>query len=465
MSGAGAGTWERRPGATSSSDEVLKGRPGDAELTDRVLAPLWERRSRLWWISFGMLGVGSLLLVSLVLYTALTGIGVWGNNIPVAWGFAIINFVWWIGLGHAGTFISAFLLLLGQRWRGSINRIAETMTLFAIAMAGLFPLLHLGRPWFFYWLIPYPSTTGLWPQFRSTLPWDVAAIFTYGTVSLLFWYMGLVPDLASARDRAPRRWVARIYGWFALGWRGSADDWRRYHVVYGLLAGLATPLVVSVHSVVSLDFTIAMVPGWHSTIFPPYFVVGAIYSGFALVLMLVVPLRARFHLKDVITERHLDAMAKIVLATGWMLIYSYVMEIFMAWYSGHDMERFMFLVSRPLGPYAVLYWAMTVLNLLTPQLFWLRRFRTSPVVLFAASTLILVGMWIERFVIVVTSLAQNQIPSEWGLYAPTWVDGGILLGTLATFGLLFLLFLRFVPSVPIHELKKLRMELTEEGAS
>lgn len=441
----------------------LIGRPGDAALTAQALAPLW-RRSRAWTVMVGLSGLGSLWLVLCVGYTFATGIGAWGNNIPVAWAFAIINFVWWIGLGHAGTFISAFLLLLEQRWRGSINRIAEAMTLFAILNAALFPLLHLGRPWFFYWLVPYPSTLDLWPQFRSVLPWDLAAVFTYGTVSLLFWYTGLVPDLATARDRAPTRRRGRIYGLFALGWRGSARDWSRYRVAYGILAGLATPLVVSVHSVVSFDFAISQLPGWHATIFPPYFVVGAIYSGFALVLVLVIPLRRIFRLSNLITRRHLDAMGKVVLVTGSLMLYSYVFESFMAWYSGDPYERYVYLVHRPFGPYAPLWWAMVVMNLVTPQLYWFRRLRQSPVALFLGSVVILVGMWIERFVIVVTSLDHDFLPSSWDVYSPTWVDWGILAGTLALFSLLFLLFVRYVPVVSIHEAKKLRDELLSEEA-
>jgi len=436
----------------------MRGRPAAGELTDHLLAPLWHA-SKMWWVLFAISSLGTLLLLGTVTYTIAAGIGVWGNNIPVAWAFAITNFVWWIGIGHAGTFISAFLILLNQRWRGSINRVAEAMTIFALVNAGLFPLLHLGRPWFAYWLIPYPSTMNVWPNFKSALPWDVAAVTTYFTVSLLFWFLGLVPDLASARDRAPTRARRLVYGVFAMGWRGSGFQWQRYRVAYMLLAGLATPLVISVHSVVSLDFSIAQLPGWHSTIFPPYFVVGAIYSGLAMVFLLLLPLRRAFSLYDIVTEAHLDAMAKLMLAMGLMLTYSYVIETFMAWYSGNAAERYTYLVSRPAGPYAVAYWIMTVLNVVTPQLFWVKRFRTSTTVLFVASLGILAGMWMERFIIIVTSLSQDFLTSSWHVFLPTWVDWSILAGSLGLFGFLFLLFARFVPSVAISEVKALSIEL------
>ncbi len=458
---------------TSTAAEALPQPPGEAhpvllrlvsddELTDRLLTPLWSP-SPVWKLLFAVAGLGTLVLIGAVSYTVATGIGVWGNNIPVAWAYAIINFVWWIGIGHAGTFISAFLLLFQQRWRASINRVAEAMTLFALMNAALFPLLHLGRPWFFYWLIPYPSTMGVWPQFRSALPWDAAAVATYFTVSLLFWYLGLLPDLASARDRAPGRLRRRIYGVFALGWRGAGRHWQQYQTAYVLLAGLATPLVISVHSIVSLDFAIAQLPGWHSTIFPPYFVVGAIYSGFAMVLVLIIPIRGIFGLQDLITTRHLDNMAKLLLAMAWLLIYSYTVEIFIAWYSGDPYERYVHLLFRPFGSYAWLYWVMLFANVGVPQIFWAPRVRTNVVVLFGAGLLILLGMWLERFIIIVTSLSHDFLPSSWGLYAPTWVDWSILGGSVSFFGLLFLLFLRFVPFVSISELKHLTYELRREA--
>jgi molybdopterin-containing oxidoreductase family membrane subunit len=437
---------------------VLVGRPGDAELTDQLLAPLWKS-SKAWRVLLGFSFLGTLGLGLLMLYTFSSGIGVWGNNIPVAWAYAIINFVWWIGLGHAGTFISAFLLLLEQPWRGSINRIAEAMTLFAVMNAGLFPLLHLGRPWFFYWLLPYPATMRLWPQFRSALPWDAAAVATYFTVSLLFWYVGLVPDFAAARDRAPSRLAGRLYALASLGWRGSVRDWSRYRVTYGLLAGLATPLVISVHSVVSMDFAIAQLPGWHSTIFPPYFVVGAIYSGFALVVVLLIPIRRIFHMKNVITDHHLDTLAKILLVTGSLMFFSYVVEMFSAWYSGEPFERYVFLFMRPRGPYAPVWWTMIFCNVVVPQIYWFRKMRRNVFALFVGSSLIVVGMWIERFVIIVTSLSRDFLPSSWAMYFPTWVDWGILAGTVCFFTFLYLLFIRFVPFVPIHEIKELRHDL------
>ena len=443
---------------------LIRGHRSPASLTDHLLAPLWQA-SRVWWMLFGLSALGTLLLIVTVTYTIATGIGVWGNNIPVAWAYAITNFVWWIGIGHAGTFISAFLILLNQKWRSSINRVAEAMTIFALVNAAMFPLLHLGRPWFFYWLIPYPATMNVWPNFKSALPWDVAAVTTYFTVSLLFWYLGLVPDLASARDRAPTRLRRMVYGVFAMGWRGSGFEWRRYRVAYVLLAALATPLVISVHSVVSLDFSIAQLPGWHSTIFPPYFVVGAIYSGFAMVLLLLLPLRRAFDLYDIITERHLDAMAKLMLTMGLMLAYSYVIETFMAWYSGSAAERYTYLTARPTGPYAIVYWVMTVFNVVTPQLFWSRRFRTNTAALLIASAAILTGMWMERFVIIVTSLNRDFLTSSWHIYGPTWVDWGILAGSLGLFGFLFLLFVRFVPTVAISEVKALSMKLIGTSAA
>ena len=445
---------EPRAPARDRAREVLMGAPGDRELTDTILAPLWKA-PRAWYWLVVVTGIGAIGFVCLIAYTMIEGIGVWGNNIPVAWAFAIINFVWWIGLGHAGTFISAFLLLLEQGWRGSVNRIAEAMTLFAIMMAGTFPLLHLGRPWFFYWLIPYPSTMRVWPQFRSTLPWDVAAITTYGLISLWFWYMGMVPDLAAARDRAPTRGKARFYAIASLGWKGSARDWARYRIAYLLLAGLATPLVVSVHSIVSMDFAIAQLPGWHETIFPPYFVVGALYSGFALVLMLLVPIRKVFGWKHIITEQHLDGNAKVLLTTGWLLLYSYVIEFFLDWYSGSEYHRYLALVQHPTGPYAVVYWALLVLNFVPLQLMWFRRFRRSPVACFLVGASVFVGMWLERFVIIVTSLERDFLPSSWSLYKPTWVDLGLISLSIVTFCFLFLLFIKWAPAIPISEVKEI----------
>lgn len=433
----------------------------EPELTDHILSPPFVN-SRRWWALLVISGIGGAVFISLFLYSVARGPGVWGTNIPVGWAFPIVNFVWWIGIGHAGTFISAFLILLNQHWRGSINRLAEAMTLFALVNAGLFPVLHLGRQWFFYWLVPYPAVTGVWPQFKSTLPWDVAAISTYFLVSLLFWYLGLVPDLATARDRSPSVWRRRIYGIFALGWRGTARQWRQHRSAYIVLAGLATPLVISVHSIVSLDFAIALLPGWHSTIFPPYFVVGAIYSGLAMVLVLVIPVRRWLRLEQVITERHLDGLAKLMLVTGVMLFYSYAVEQFIAWYSASPIESYQYLVARVRGPYSPFFWAMAAGNLLTPHLFWSASLRRNQPVLLVASLIVLASMWGERFIIVVASLNRGALPSSWAIYIPTWVDWGILLGSLGLFLFLFLLFLRFVPTVAIGEVRALAHELEED---
>ncbi len=432
-------------------------------LDARLLTLFTPAVARWWWPLFLASAAGSALLVTLLLYTAITGIGTWGNNIPVAWGFGITDFVFWIGIGHAGTFISAILYLCGQRWRTAINRIAETMTLFAVVNAGLFPLIHLGRPWFVYWIIPYPSTMGVWPQFRSALPWDAAAVATYLTVSVLFWYAGLIPDLAAMRDAQPSRLRGRIYGLFALGWRGSAEQWAQHRIAYLILAGLATPLVVSVHTVVSLDFAITQLPGWHSTLFPPYFVAGAIYSGFAMVLLILIPLRRLYRLEDVITEAHLDASAKLLLATGIIVLYAYVLDPFLAYWSGEPTERYLHLFAKPRGPFAVIYWVMIFCNCAVPQVFWSRRARRSPLVLFVGSALVLLGMWLERFVLIYTSEARDFLPSSWANFHPTFVDGGILFGTFCFFTFNYLLFLRFVPFVPLSEMKEQQHTRRKEG--
>jgi molybdopterin-containing oxidoreductase family membrane subunit len=395
------------------------------------------------------------------------GVGIWGVNIPVAWGFAIGNFVWWIGIGHAGTFISAVLLLLRQKWRTSINRFAEAMTLFAAGVAGIFPILHLGRPWFFYWLVPYPDIMNVWPQWRSPLVWDFFAISTYLLVSLLFWYVGLIPDLATLRDRAgmhpPQRTKQIVYGLLALGWRGEARHWARYETAYLLLAGLATPLVVSVHTVVSFDFAIGNTPGYHSTVFPPYFVAGALFSGFAMVLTLAIPLRHFFGLHDFITRRHLANAAKVLIATSWLVTYGYLAEIFTAFYSGDEYEIAM-TVDRWTGAYAPVYWGMFVCNVIVPQLLWSRRVRHSVRLLFAISLVINLGMWMERFLIVVSSLHRDFLPSSWGMFYPTPWDWVHLLSSIALFVWLFLLFVRFLPSISIAEMRKLVRE-SAEGSS
>lgn len=441
---------------------LLLGRPTDEALSEQLLSVVWKPRSRMWWAAFAVTGAGTALLAITVIYTIVTGIGVWGNNIPVGWAFGIINFVFWVGIGHAGTFISAILLLLEQRWRTSINRFAEAMTIFAVMQAGLYPLLHLGRPWFAYWLIPYPSTLQVWPQYKSALPWDAAAIFTYFTVSLVFWYLGLIPDFASLRDRAPTRGRRVVYGVLSLGWRGSARAFRHYRLLYGLLAGLATPLVISVHSIVSSDFATALVPGWHATIFPPFFVAGAIFSGFAMVLTLLLPARRVFHLDNVITQRHIDNLSKLTLVTAWIVIYAYIIEFFAAWYSGSEYEIHQFFVARPTGPNAGVFWAQMFCNVLVPQLLWSSRVRRNAVLLWIISILVNVGMWAERFVIIVLSLQREFLPSGWHAFRPTWVDVSMFAGTISFFLLLFLVFLRLFPFIPVAEVKELNHELGKE---
>ncbi|HEX4201521.1 MAG TPA: NrfD/PsrC family molybdoenzyme membrane anchor subunit [Chthoniobacterales bacterium] len=416
-----------------------------------------------WWVSFGVAFVLLLGLLYGITILFAIGVGIWGINIPVAWGFAIVNFVWWIGIGHAGTFISAILLLLLQKWRNSINRLAEAMTLFAVACAGLFPLLHLGRPWTFFWILPYPNTMGLWPQFRSPLVWDVFAVFTYFTVSLIFWYTGLIPDLATMRDRAKTRLSKIGFGIMSLGWRGSAAHWKHFQTVYLILAGLSTPLVLSVHSVVSTDFAVANIPGWHTTIFPPFFVAGAIYSGFAMVLNIMIPLRYVYGLESVITERHLKCMAGVMLATGLMVGYGYVMETFTGWYSGDIFEQYL-VINRAIGPYGWTYWLLLTVNIVIPQLLWIRRIRSNPIFLFAVSLSINVGMWLERFVIVIVSLHRDFLPSSWGIYAPTGWDWLILFGSIGLFVSLVFLFVRFLPMIPMSEIKEIVAERGEEAA-
>ena len=416
--------------------------------------PLKHPNPKFWFIGFTVAFSFFLLFCVAVTYLVYKGVGIWGIQIPVAWGFAITNFVWWIGIGHAGTFISAILLLLFQKWRTTINRFTEAMTLFAVICAGLFPLMHLGRPWVFYWLVPYPDTMALWPQFRSPLIWDVFAVSTYFTVSLLFWYLGVLPDLATVRDKAKTRWKKIIYGMSALGWRGSAIHWQRHQTAYLLLGGLATPLVLSVHSVVSFDFSVAQLPGWHSTIFPPYFVAGAIYSGFAMVLNLLIPIRRIYGLQNLITERTLNNMACVMLATGWMVTYGYIMEAFMAWYSGDVFERAE-MWDRAFGPYGWIFWCLITLNCVLPQLLWSRRVRTNDIALFLVALSINLGMWVERFVIVVQSLSHDFVPSSWKLYTPTFWDVATLLGSVGLFLVLQFLFIRYVPMISISESREL----------
>jgi molybdopterin-containing oxidoreductase family membrane subunit len=441
-----------------SPDETLES--ASAKISGIVLE---RKHPPFWWVSFGVAFVLLLGLLYGITILFAIGVGIWGINIPVAWGFAIVNFVWWIGIGHAGTFISAILLLLLQKWRNSINRLAEAMTLFAVACAGLFPLLHLGRPWTFFWILPYPNTMGLWPQFRSPLVWDVFAVFTYFTVSLIFWYTGLIPDLATMRDRAKTRLSKIGFGIMSLGWRGSAAHWKHFQTVYLILAGLSTPLVLSVHSVVSTDFAVANIPGWHTTIFPPFFVAGAIYSGFAMVLNIMIPLRYVYGLESVITERHLNCMAGVMLATGLMVGYGYVMETFTGWYSGDIFEQYL-VINRAIGPYGWTYWLLLTVNIVIPQLLWIRRIRSNPIFLFAVSLSINVGMWLERFVIVIVSLHRDFLPSSWGIYAPTGWDWLILFGSVGLFVSLVFLFVRLLPMIPMSEIKEIVAERGEEAA-
>nr|WP_205964386.1 NrfD/PsrC family molybdoenzyme membrane anchor subunit [Ramlibacter agri] len=436
---------------------------GYASISDKIADLVLTRPVRWPWLLafFGTLA-GTVGFVGAMGYLFARGPGIWGIDIPVAWGFAIANFVWWIGIGHAGTFISAILLLLRQKWRTSINRFAEAMTLFAAGMAGLFPILHLGRPWFFYWIAPYPNHMNVWPNWRSPLVWDFFAIGTYIIVSFLFWYMGLLPDLATLRDRAHTRFKQVAFGLAALGWRGEARQWARHQSAYLLLAGIATPLVVSVHSVVSLDFAIGNTPGYHSTIFPPYFVAGALFSGFAMVLTLAIPLRRAFGLEDFITPVHLDHAAKVLLATGLVVAYGYACEIFTSFYSGDEFEIAMTL-DRFGGAYAPFYWMMMTCNVLVPQILWFRRFRRNVPLLFVLSLLVNLGMWTERVIIVVQSTHRDFMPSAWGLFIPTAWDWVFLLGSICTFVWLFLVFIRLLPVISISEMRELVRESAEEG--
>jgi Ni/Fe-hydrogenase subunit HybB-like protein len=445
----------------SRDSDVLRAGWGYASVTDKIAGLVLTRPLRWPWLAaFLATLAGTLVYLGAMTWLFIEGVGIWGIDIPVAWGFAIANFVWWIGIGHAGTFISAILLLLRQKWRTSINRFAEAMTLFAAAMAGLFPILHLGRPWFAYWLAPYPDHMNLWPQWRSPLVWDVFAISTYLVVSALFWYLGMLPDLATLRDRARGRGKQVAYGLLALGWRGEARHWARHESAYLLLAGLATPLVVSVHSVVAMDFAIGNTPGYHSTIFPPYFVAGALFSGFAMVLTLAIPLRRAFDLQDFITELHLDHAAKVLLATGGLVAYGYLVENFMAFFSGDRYEIAMAL-DRWTGAYAPLYGAMLLCNVVLPQVLWWRAARRNTLLLFALSIVVNVGMWMERLTIVVQSTSHDFMPSAWRLFIPTRWDWIILAGSVSMFAWLFLVFIRLLPAISISEMRELVKEESE----
>ncbi|MGC1297472.1 MAG: NrfD/PsrC family molybdoenzyme membrane anchor subunit [Alloacidobacterium sp.] len=405
-----------------------------------------------WFGGFLLAGGGATLLLVAVTWLFLRGTGIWGITQPVAWGFAIINFVWWIGIGHAGTLISAILLLFKQSWRNSINRFAEAMTIFAVVCAGMFPLIHTGRPWLGYWLFPLPFTMNVWPQFRSPLLWDVFAVSTYATISIVFWYIGMIPDLGTLRDRSKSKVGQFFYGFLALGWRGSVRHWVRYETASLLLAGLSTPLVLSVHTVISFDFAVALLPGWHTTIFPPYFVAGAVYSGFAMVLTLAIPIRKFYHLEDLVTIRHIDNMAKVMLVTGLIVAYGYGMEVFMSWYAASHWEYFM-MWNRMFGPMGWAYWVLITCNIALPQLMWIRKFRRNVALMFLMSFIVNTGMWFERFVIIVTSLTRDYLPSSWGTYKATRWDYATFIGTLGLFTFLFFLFIRLLPMIPMSELR------------
>jgi len=423
-------------------------------ITSKITSAILTKGFRPGWLVGFLLAFGVVQMFLFALTAVLVkGVGLWGINIPVGWGFDIINFVWWIGIGHAGTLISAILLLFRQKWRMSISRFAEAMTIFAVMCAAVFPVFHTGRPWLAaYWLFPYPNTMGLWPNFKSPLIWDVFAVSTYATVSVLFWYVGLIPDLATMRDRAQKLWIKRIYGIVALGWRGSAKHWQRYEIASLLLAGLSTPLVLSVHTVVSFDFAVSLLPGWHATVFPPYFVAGAIYSGFAMVLTLAIPIRAYFGMEDFITMRHIQNMAKVMLATGLIVFYGYAVEAFMAWYSASSWEGFM-IANRMFGNYWYMYWALILCNGIIPQLLWFKKVRMNIPLLFAISIVVNIGMWLERYVIIVTSLSRDFLPSSWGMYAGTMWDWMTYIGTMGLFVWLLFLFLRFVPMISMFEMR------------
>lgn len=438
--------------AGEGRDRLVRGNLSFHDITELVSRHTEKKAPMAWYVAFAAALSGTVLLLALLAYVVWNGIGVWGNNQPVGWGWPIVNFVFWVGIGHAGTLISAILFLFRQHWRTSINRAAEAMTLFAVMCALIWPTFHVGRVWVIYWTLPIPNQMEMWPQFKSPLLWDVFAVSSYFIVSLLFWYVGLVPDLATLRDRAQNFWRKRILGFFSLGWTGANRHWRNYEKAYLLLAGLATPLVLSVHSVVSFDFAVSVLPGWHTTIFPPYFVAGAIFSGFAMVVTLMVITREVYGLKNLITIDHLEKMNIIILVTGSIVGFAYITEFFMAWYSGVEYEQYAF-INRAFGPYAWAYWIMMTCNLITPQLFWSKTLRRSIPVMFALSILVNIGMWFERFVITITSLHRDFLPSSWGYFTATWVDIGTLVGSFGLFLTLFLLFLRFVPMVAMSEVK------------
>ncbi|MGA0867714.1 MAG: NrfD/PsrC family molybdoenzyme membrane anchor subunit [Planctomycetota bacterium] len=434
---------------------LVEGGKNFAEVTALVARPAESTTPRAWFLGLGVSIAIMLNLFAMIGYLVWTGVGVWGNNVPVGWGWPIVNFVFWIGIGHAGTLISAILCLFRQKWRTSINRASEAMTIFAVMAAGIFPAIHVGRIWVIYWVFPVPNQMAMWPNFKSPLLWDVFAVSTYFTVSALFWFVGLIPDLATFRDRAyaqGREIAARIYGFFAFGWHGSNRHWINYEKAYLILAGLSTPLVLSVHSIVSFDFAVSLLPGWHTTIFPPYFVAGAIFSGFGMVLTLMIPARSWLGLHSLITLNHLDNIAKILLLTGTLVGYAYGMEFFIAWYGGVEYEQYAF-TNRAFGPYWWAYWTMISCNVISPQLFWVRSFRRNPTVLFIVSIFVNIGMWFERFVITVTSLHRDFLPSSWGYFSPTIIDVLTYLGSFGLFFTMFLLFAKFLPVIAISEVK------------
>ena len=422
-------------------------------ITETVCRVTENKAPRAWWVAFLIAATFTGVLGAAVGYLFWTGVGVWGNNAPVYWAWDITNFVWWIGIGHAGTLISAVLFLFRQKWRTAINRFSEAMTIFAVICALIFPGIHVGRAWYAYYMLPLPNEMAIWPNFKSPLIWDVFAVSTYFTVSLLFWYVGLIPDFATLRDRARNSIRRLVYGFLALGWRGSNRHWQNYERAYLILAALSTPLVLSVHSVVSFDFATSLMPGWHTTIFPPYFVAGAVFSGFAMVMTLMLITRAVYGMRSLVTMKHLELMNKIILVTGSLVGYAYAMEFFIAWYGGNEYERFVFVNNRLTGPYAWAYWIMISCNVLSPQVFWFKRFRTSIPVMFVVSILVNIGMWFERFVIIVTSLFRDFLPSSWGYFRPTLIDIFTYAGTLGLFFTAFLLFIRWVPMIAIAEVK------------
>ncbi len=458
----------RRPGGgRPETNRVIARGQTYGNIDDAINVPVEEHPLRTplwWWLGFSMSGaLLTLYLVSVVMLIT-TGVGIFGNNQPVAWAFPIINFVWWIGIGHAGTLISAALLLFRQPWRTSINRAAEAMTIFAVVCAGLYPILHLGRQWVFYWLLPYPNTFGLWPQFRSPLDWDLFAISTYATVSILFWFIGLIPDFATLRDRARNTFMRWFYALLSLGWNGSAKAWQRYQRAYLILAALSFPLVLSVHSTIGMDFAVAQVPGWNNTIVPPYFVAGAVFAGFAMVLILAIPLRRAFGLEALITKRHLDNSSKLMLATGMIVVYGYLNELFMAWYSGVEFERYM-AYNRVFGEdHAWAFWLLIACNGIAIQPLWFKKVRQNPLLLFVISIIVSVGMWLERFVIVVISLTKDFMPSAWHDYAATFWDYALYLGSFGLFFTLWFLFIRLLPSIASTEVKELAHHDAHHGS-